>query len=406
MKMSGKNKQKILIITPYFYPEDFPINNFTKELSLHNYEIHILTGLPNYRKFGFYENYSFLGPFKEKYEKINVLRVPVIPRFSNHFISIFFFYASFFVSSLFFILYFALISRNKFLHVLSFCGSPVYVGFLGTLFAKIANCKSSQWIQDIWPEALITSLNIKNNNFILKCIDYLQVKMWLSSDILISQSELLKDYLNDFFKGKKKIVCVRNPVRERIELISNLNIEKMNNHKIITYFGNIGHTQNIELFINLIKNEKNIIFNICGMGSMLDEFKKKYKNYPNIIFYGWVDKDKMKTIADTTDFFYLSLKNLGRQNYIFPSKFQTYLNYSKPIIFIGDKKFCSLIEENSLGYSLDINKIQNSDYVISKIMNLSISDKEQFVKNTSRYFNDKFDLKKIINTFRNEVLNG
>jgi len=288
---------------------------------------------------------------------------------------------------------------------MSFCGSPVYVGFLGTLFAKIAKCKSSQWIQDIWPEALITSLNI-NNNFLLKFIDYLQFKMWVSSDVLISQSELLSDYLKNLFKGEKKIVCVRNPVREKIELLNNLKIEKNNSNKVITYFGNIGHTQNIELFINLIKNEKNIIFNICGMGSILNELRNKYRKYTNIIFHGWVDKAKMKTIADKTDFFYLSLKNSGRQNYIFPSKFQTYLNYSKPIIFIGDKKFCSLIEENILGYSLDINKIQNPDYLLSKIINLSISDKEQFIKNISRYFNEKFDLKKIINTFCTEVLDG
>ena len=270
---------------------------------------------------------------------------------------------------------------------------------------KIANCKSSQWIQDIWPEALITSLNI-NNNFLLKFIDYLQFKMWVSSDVLISQSELLSDYLKNLFKGEKKIVCVRNPVREKIELLNNLKIEKNNSNKVITYFGNIGHTQNIELFINLIKNEKNIIFNICGMGSILNELRNKYRKYTNIIFHGWVDKAKMKTIADKTDFFYLSLKNSGRQNYIFPSKFQTYLNYSKPIIFIGDKKFCSLIEENILGYSLDINKIQNPDYLLSKIINLSISDKEQFIKNISRYFNEKFDLKKIINTFCTEVLDG
>ena len=54
--MSGKNK-KILIISPYFYPEDFPINNFVKELSTKSYDVTILTGLPNYRNFGFYKKY-------------------------------------------------------------------------------------------------------------------------------------------------------------------------------------------------------------------------------------------------------------------------------------------------------------------------------------------------------------
>ena len=89
--MFGKSKKKILIITPYFYPEDFPINQFVKELSSDYYDIKIVTGIPNYRNFGFYKNYSLLGPYKQKYFSANIIRLPVIPRFSNSMISIFFF---------------------------------------------------------------------------------------------------------------------------------------------------------------------------------------------------------------------------------------------------------------------------------------------------------------------------
>ena len=163
--MSGKNKKKILIITPYFYPEEFPINIFIKELSNFDYDINILTSLPNYRKFGFYENYSILGPYREIIYNSNVLRLPVIPRLSNKFISIFLFYLSFFISSFLFIIYFGIKNRGKYAHVLSFCGSPVYVGFLGTFFGLLSNCKTSQWVQDIWPEAIITSIGIKKKIF-------------------------------------------------------------------------------------------------------------------------------------------------------------------------------------------------------------------------------------------------
>ena len=100
--MSGKSKKKILIITPYFYPEDFPINNFVKELSTKNYDITVLTGFPNYRKFGFYKNYSLFGPYNEKFNSSKIIRMPIIPRFSDSFISIFFFYLSYFISSFFF----------------------------------------------------------------------------------------------------------------------------------------------------------------------------------------------------------------------------------------------------------------------------------------------------------------
>jgi hypothetical protein len=113
----------------------------------------------------------------------------------------------------------------------------------------------------------------------------------------------------------------------------------------------------------------------------------------------------MREIAKKTDFFYLSLKNLGRQNLIFPSKFQTYLNYSKPIIFIGDISFCKLIEENSLGYSININDLRSFNEILFKINNLSLNDKIYFSEKTKKYFNENFNLRKIINTFCEDILN-
>ena len=43
---------RILIISQYFYPENFPINNFLFELGKSKYDIIILTCLPNYRNKG------------------------------------------------------------------------------------------------------------------------------------------------------------------------------------------------------------------------------------------------------------------------------------------------------------------------------------------------------------------
>ena len=398
--MSGKSK-KILIISPYFYPEDFPINNFVKELSKRNYDITVLTGLPNYRNFGFYKKYSIFGPYKEKFYSTKILRLPVFPRLSNSFISIFFFYLSFFISSFFFIFVYAIANKNKYRHVMTFCGSPVFVGYIGVIFSKIANCKNSQWIQDIWPEAIISSLNIKNNIF-LRFVDYLQIKMWKSADIIITQSELLKQYFTKNYINLHSI-CVNNPSRENIIINKNTN-HLIFKKKTISYYGNIGNTQNIELMLELLKNE-DFIINICGTGLILDSLKKKYLSYNNIIFHGWLNQNQMTNIAEKTDFFYLSLKNQGRQNYIFPSKFQTYLNYAKPIIFIGDPTFCHLIETNKLGYTLDINNIKNPSKLIKNIKNFDVEAKISFSKSTKKYFNDNFDLSNIVRKFCRDVLN-
>ena len=48
---------KILIITQYFWPENFRINDFCKGLVEKGHEIEVLTSVPNYPEGKFYNGY-------------------------------------------------------------------------------------------------------------------------------------------------------------------------------------------------------------------------------------------------------------------------------------------------------------------------------------------------------------
>lgn len=50
--------KRILVITQYFYPENFRINDLVLELKNRGHEITVLTGLPNYPKGEYFEGYS------------------------------------------------------------------------------------------------------------------------------------------------------------------------------------------------------------------------------------------------------------------------------------------------------------------------------------------------------------
>ena len=49
---------KILIVSQYFYPENFRINDLALELKKRGHEITVLTGLPNYPKGEYFEGYD------------------------------------------------------------------------------------------------------------------------------------------------------------------------------------------------------------------------------------------------------------------------------------------------------------------------------------------------------------
>ena len=51
-------KKSVLIISQYFYPEQFRINDLAIEMKNRGYEVTVLTGLPNYPKGEYFKGYS------------------------------------------------------------------------------------------------------------------------------------------------------------------------------------------------------------------------------------------------------------------------------------------------------------------------------------------------------------
>jgi hypothetical protein len=71
---------KILVVTQYFHPENFRINDVVLELKEMGHEITVLTGKPNYPKGQFYKGYSFFSKNKNEWNGVKVLRSPLFPR--------------------------------------------------------------------------------------------------------------------------------------------------------------------------------------------------------------------------------------------------------------------------------------------------------------------------------------
>ena len=73
--------KRILIYTNHFFPEQFKINEIVDWLSSENYEIRVVTGLPNYPSGKFYRGYGLHSISNTEYsKKVIVNRLPLIPR--------------------------------------------------------------------------------------------------------------------------------------------------------------------------------------------------------------------------------------------------------------------------------------------------------------------------------------
>jgi glycosyltransferase involved in cell wall biosynthesis len=294
-----------------------------------------------------------------------------------------------------------LLNRNKFNHVLTFCGSPVYVGYIGYFASKILNSESSLWIQDIWPEAIETTIGIKNK--ILRSIIYKsQNFMFKFCDMIFSESQALSNYLISE-NLNKKIVTLYNPVRNESTKVKILN-KKNGLKNTFSYIGNIGGAQNIELLLRSFKNAKleNSELNICGDGGLFQELSSKYSS-SDILWHGWIDGDKLEKIYNDSDFFILSLNSVGRQGLILPSKVQSYFMHKRPIICISSGAPKELIQECGAGFVCENINEKEIVKMFNYAENSSFEERSKMSINAYKYYEDNFKKEKIVDKFLQSI---
>ena len=73
----------ILIVTQYFHPENFRINDFALEFQKRGHSITVLTAVPDYPVGKFFNGYGIFKKSREKFNGIKIYRAPLIPRGSG-----------------------------------------------------------------------------------------------------------------------------------------------------------------------------------------------------------------------------------------------------------------------------------------------------------------------------------
>jgi hypothetical protein len=91
---------RILVVSQYFWPENFRINDLVNEWCARGHKVTILTGYPNYPAGKILPEFLANPEFYLKYGDVDIVRVPLIPRGTSSF-QLFLNYISFAVSASF-----------------------------------------------------------------------------------------------------------------------------------------------------------------------------------------------------------------------------------------------------------------------------------------------------------------
>ena len=370
---------KILVLSQYFWPENFRVNDIAKNLIDKGHEVEILTALPNYPDGKVYDKFKRNPKKFNKFYKAKIHRVPIFQRQKGIKVQLFLNYLSFNITSIIYSYFF--LRKKKYDYIITFGTSPITTHLTSIFLAKFTKSKLILWVLDLWPEVILELKIIKNiilYKLLKKLVNYIYVK----TDIILAQSLSFKKELE---KRVDKPVLFFPSWPEKINyqekaLFNSLKYEK--NKLNIVFAGNIGEAQNFEEIIYVIKKikKKEIRWIIAGGGRKAQELKtfSEINNLKNIVFIKNQPVSKINKVYNHADVLLLPLKAGKFGSYTIPGKFQTYLKINKPILCHAKGEVYNLVKNNKLGLVSKPGEMKKLKSNIDKFYNLKKSNKINF----------------------------
>ena len=143
---------KVLLVTQYFYPENFKSNDIAFELVKRGYDVTVLTGIPNYPSGSFFKGYGIFKNRKQVINGVQIYRVLLLPRGKGKGLRLALNYFSWAFFASFRAFFLALLKRYD--AILVHEPSPITQGIPAIVVKKMLHIPMYFWVLDLWPESL------------------------------------------------------------------------------------------------------------------------------------------------------------------------------------------------------------------------------------------------------------
>lgn len=388
-------KRKILIVSQYFWPESFGINDLSLGLQERGYTLTILTGKPNYPKGKYYTGYSFFAKKVEYWNGIRVLRSPMFTRGKGGGVRIFLNYFSF----AFFASFKALFLKEKFDIIFVYEPSPVTVGIPAMIVKLRSKARIIFWVQDLWPESISAAGGIKNR-IVLVLLDSLTRFIYRSCHKILVQSKRFIPYILNQGVPKDKLIYYPNSTSNfyGVEQREETYLGKLPSGFNILFAGNIGEAQSFDTLINaalILKNDSiEVNWVILGEGRMKEYVISRVKSLKlddRFFFLGSFPSSEMPKYFSCSDALIVSLKKDTIFSLTIPSKLQSYLACGKPIIGSLNGEGAFIIEEAKAGFTSPAENDELLADAIIKLYKLSEGERIEIGRNARTFFEKEFE---------------
>jgi len=386
---------RILIVSQYFWPENFRINDLASGLRERGHDVEVLTARPNYPAGKLFPGYGWFKPWRETYDGIPVFRVPIIPRFESRGRHLAMNYLSFVVAGCLLAPWFC---RGKYDVIFVYGTSPITVALPAMMLRAFKRAPMQLQILDLWPETL-EAIGVTRSNWSKRLADGLVRFIYRHCDQILVQS-----------RGFIESVVSRGVPMDRVDyfpttaesLFSGTDSDTAEcpvpvpgKFKVM-FAGNVGDAQDFDTILGaaeLTAHEPGITWVIVGDGrrSAWVTSEVARRGLTNVALLGRHPLNAMPAFFAKADALLVTLKRDPVFALTIPGKLQSYLSFGKPVVAALDGEGARVVNDSGAGF---VSNAGDAEGLARSVLTLAAMNESQLAalgQNGRGYFDTHFE---------------
>ncbi|MDO9384689.1 MAG: glycosyltransferase family 4 protein [Hyphomicrobiaceae bacterium] len=410
--MSDLRPLKILILTQYFWPENFRINDLTEELAARGHQITVLTGVPNYPGGKVFADYAKNPAQFSSFKGVQVVRIPLLPR-GNGSLQLVFNYLSFVVSGLTFGAW--KLRGREFDAIFVFMISPITAVLPAILQRKLKRSPLFVWILDLWPETLSAIGAVKSPRM-LALVGQLVSYIYRRTDHILVQSQAFIDNVRRYAGPEAKVsyfpgwaeAAFSGDLRS-VERAPELDAYKDTFNVI--FAGNIGEAQDFPAILDaaeVLSDRPDVRIIVIGDGResayVAHEINRRRLS-ERVVLLGRFPLERMPSFFAGADALLVTLKRDPIFAMTIPGKVQSYLAAGVPLVAMLDGEGARVIDQLGAGLTCPSGNGEGLAAQIRRLRDMNVSQRIELGEAARRGSERLFNRKKLIDTLVEHMAN-
>ncbi|MBE5528303.1 glycosyltransferase WbuB [Laribacter hongkongensis] len=391
---------RILIVSQYFWPESFRINELVQSLVKRGIAVDVLTGKPNYPEGRIYPGYRAAGSMYEFWQGANIFRVPLFPRGFRSGFRLFLNYLSFIFSGT--ILGGWQLRNTKSDVIFIYAPSPLLQALPALFIGWIKRIPVVVYVQDLWPESLAATGYVRNP-FVIRMVELLVKWIYRRSDLILVSSRPFKGSIERFSPSAEIIYYPNSVDVSFCHPDSGLkpDVPALDKGFCVVFAGNVGAAQAVRIIAEAaerLRDHGDIRFVVLGAGSELEWMRARIVELGlnNLFLAGRFPVEAMPNLLSRADVLLVTLADQPIFAATVPNKIQAYMAVGRPIIASMNGEGARLIQEADAGISVPAEDGAALVGAILKLHSMPAVDRDRLGENGRRYYQQHFDHEQLV----------